>query len=287
MSPAISASRLALAPGQRKAEAGFGRRLQCAGPLEHPAGTPAPPRPHQRDRELGGEDFVIGEPLARRGRRREIGLALRRVRGGDRLVPTRPPAALQHSAGSSHSGSSGARSSAAGDGARHDPRRQAGGQRVDRLDRPDAVGLLGRDDVVGMGDLRHAVVVVDPAADHPLRADRQQPLQIVALHVEIDEHQGAGRIADKHPIGSASVAGLMALYLGLDSDDGIGGPIAGMERTDRGRCAAVDQPRRQVPQEIDDIGPGRTLDEAAKLRPDAGQHRHRREQPVERSGAHG
>jgi hypothetical protein len=36
-----------------------------------------------------------------------------------------------------------------------------------------------------------------------------------------------------------------------------------------------------MPQHIDDARPGGALDKATKLRPDAGERRHRREKPVE------
>ena len=44
----------------------------------------------QCDRELAGKDFVIGEALARRGRRRQIGLARRGVGLPQGLGPGRP-----------------------------------------------------------------------------------------------------------------------------------------------------------------------------------------------------
>ena len=109
---------------------------------------------------------------------------------------------------------------------------------------------------------------------------------MVALHVEIDEGQGAGAVAAQHPVGPAAEAGLVALDPRLDGDDRVG-PVARIEGADRGRGAAVDEPHRQMPQQVDDQRARRLLDQAAELRPDAGQHRHRREQRVEKGGAHG
>ena len=140
--------------------------------------------------------------------------------------------------------------------------------------------------MIGMDDLRHAVVILDAAADDPLGADRQQATQLVALSVEIDQHQGAAAVRDKHPRRTPPDARLVALDLGLHGDDRSLRPVARMQRSDGRRGAAIDEAHWQVPQQIDDIGAGGALDEPAELRPDAGQHRHRREQPVEKGGTH-
>ena len=60
---------------------------------------------------------------------------------------------------------------------------------------------------------------------------------------------------------------------------GLSWPIAG---------AAVRSinPGRQMPQQIDNSGAGGALDQFRERRPDAGQRRHRREQPVENGGTH-
>ena len=72
------------------AETGFGARLENSGPREQAAGAPAAQRPHQRDGELRCQDLVIGEPLARRGGRRQLGLAPWRVCRGERLTHVDP-----------------------------------------------------------------------------------------------------------------------------------------------------------------------------------------------------
>jgi hypothetical protein len=69
--------------------------------------------------------------------------------------------------------------------------------------------------MVGVRDLRHAVVVLDTAADDPLGADRQEPRQVVALDVEVDQHQRAAHVGDKNPVGPAPHARLVPLDLGL------------------------------------------------------------------------
>ncbi len=286
MSPAISAIAWRWLWVSAKPKPASARRLQRAGADEDPAGPPAAARPHQRDGELGGQDLVIGEALARRHRGIEIGGAFWRMGGGDRLAPARPEAAFAPCRVEPFRQLRRALQRRR-DGPCDEARGEAGGQLVDRLDRPHLLGLVRRDDIVGVGHLRHAVVVLDLAADHPLGADRQEALQVVALDVEIDQHQRARRIADEHPIGPPPNPGLVTFDLGLDRNDRAGRPIARVERADLRRGAAVDDPRRQVPQQIDDIGAGGALDEAPELRPDAGQCRHRGEERVEEGGTHG
>ena len=58
-------------------------------------------------------------------------------------------------------------------------------------------------------------------------------------------------------------------------------------RRDLGREAAVDDARRQMPEQIDDLRPGQPLDKLAEARPDAGQRGDRREERVEDLGAQG
>ena len=82
------------------------------GALDGAAAAALAPRAHQRDRELAGEHLVIGEPLARRGRGRQIGLAGGRV--GRRRAPRSSSAICAAAAApaSIHSGSSAARARA-------------------------------------------------------------------------------------------------------------------------------------------------------------------------------
>src|SRR4051795_782574 len=71
----------------------------------------------------------------------------------------------------------------------------------------------------------------------------------------------------------------------LDGDDRVG-PVARVQLADRRRGGAVDDAGRQMPQQIDDIEAGGALDQLGERRPDAGQHRYRREKPVENGGTH-
>src|SRR5439155_10181414 len=171
------------------------------------------------------------------------------------------------------------------DGLCHHPRREPGGQRIDRLNRFDLLGLVRRDDIIGMRDLWPAVVVIDRAADDALGADRQQPLQMVAFDAEINEAQRAGAVRAVDPIGAPAKTGFMPLDADLQRDDWAR-PVARIELAERRRGAAIDDPDRQMPQPIDAERAGGALDEPAELRSDAGQYRDRRKEPIEQSGAH-
>ena len=163
--------------------------------------------------------------------------------------------------------------------------RQAGGQRIDRLDRFDLLCLLRHHDIVRVRHLRPAAVVIDRAADDALGPDRQQALQLIASGAEIDQRQGAGAVRAMHPVGAAAETGLVTLDPDLQRDDGVG-PVAWVELADRRRGTAIDNTRWKMPQQIDDEGAGGALDQAPELRPDPGQDRNRRKQPVEKGGTH-
>ena len=88
-----------------------------------------------------------------------------------------------------------------------------------------------------------------------------------------------------HPVGAAAETGLVTLDPDLQRDDGVG-PVAWVELADPWRGTAIDNTRWEMPQQIHDEGAGGALDQAPELRPDAGQDRNRRKQPVEKGGTH-
>ena len=51
--------------------------------------------------------------------------------------------------------------------------------------------------MIGVRYLRQAAVIFDAAADDAFCARRQQALQLIALHIEIDKRQGARAIAEQ------------------------------------------------------------------------------------------
>ena len=60
--------------------------------------------------------------------------------------------------------------------------------------------------------------------------------------------------------------------------DNQGGDAAGHSLAQLRTVAAVDQPRRQVPQQVDDLGTGGALDHLGDTGPDPGQLGHRHEE---------
>ena len=127
---------------------------------------------HQRHRELAGKDLVIGEPLARRGRRQQIGLGFRGMRPVDRIAPRGPAAPLPQRRIDPFRQCRQAVERRP-DRLLHNPRGEARCQRINRLDQLEAVELVRSQYEVWVRHLRHAAVELDAAADDALRADRE------------------------------------------------------------------------------------------------------------------
>src|SRR6185312_4577358 len=89
------------------------------------------------------------------------------------------------------------------DGLLYNARRKPGGQAVNRLDEFHLGGFLGREDMVGMGDLNLVVEVLHLARDDALGAEREDFLEIIGLRVKEDEKEEAGLVAAE--IGRAHV----------------------------------------------------------------------------------
>ena len=274
--------RQTLRPGQRKAERRFDAGRQRARADDRPALGAMAARPHQRHRELAGEHLVIGEALARRVGRQEIGLGRRRMDMADGLGPGRPCAALGEGRVDPF-GQLGSAVECRRHRALHDPRGESCGQRVDRLDRLQPVELVGPQDEVGVGDLGRPVVELDPAADHPLGADRQQARKVVALDVEIGQGQPPGRVGADHPVGPGTMAVIGVVRLDAHRD---GHDLVGAQLADRRRGAPVDDAARQMPQQVDDERSGEALEELGELRADAGKRGDGCEERIEDGGTH-
>ena len=161
--------RLPLRFCQRKRQRGLEAAPQCPFGAVRAAGNGPHPRPHEQERELVGEQFVIGETGRRRtgrvdvlGPRRLVHRGQRRGEAGQ-VEPAhgfvadpfrQPRQALERGLGR------------AGDSARV----EALGQAVDRLDRGQAGELLGVHHPVGMDDLPPAVPKLELAGDPARRA---------------------------------------------------------------------------------------------------------------------
>ena len=133
--PAISAIARRCAPVSAKPSAASTGRLQGAGADDRPPLLPVAPGADQRHRELARKDLVIGEPLARRGgRQRDRPRSRGACAARDRLAPSRPAAPLAQRRVDPFRQCREAVERRP-DRPLHDARRQAGGQRIDRLDR--------------------------------------------------------------------------------------------------------------------------------------------------------
>jgi len=132
-----------------------------------------------------------------------------------------------------------------------------------------------------MRHLRHAAVELDPPADDALGADRQQPGELVALHIEINEGQGPGVVGADHPVRASPETGLVRFDAYGERCNTVG-----FERPDSWRGPPVDDTARQVPQQIDDERSGKALEQLGRLRANAWERGHRRKQLVEDGGTH-
>ena len=213
---------------------------------------------HQGDRELAGQKLVEGEARARRMHRREVALLGRRMSLGERRLPVGPAIAgeirrvlpfrqLRRAL------------DGGGDRLLHRPLGEAGGQAIDRLDPQDRLALVERHDMVGVRHLHLALVEIDLAAHHPDLARGQQLLEVILAAVEVGEAEPAGLVAAPDAIGLARIARHQVLV----DRHGDRGDLAGLGLGDLGRVAAVDHGEGQVPEQVDDQGPGQPLHELA------------------------
>ena len=164
--------RHALGAGQCKTEPGLDLGGEPAVACRDAAAAALAAGADQCDCELAGKDFVIGEALARRGQRHQIGLARRGVGLPQGLGPGRPLPPAHQAAVDPFREIRNALERCRG-GALDDARSETRCQRVDRLDRLQPVEFVGTQYQIGVRHLRDAVVELDAAADDALGADRE------------------------------------------------------------------------------------------------------------------
>ena len=181
--------------------------------------------------------------------------------------------------GSIHSGSGGGAGERVLHGAGHRLEAQALGQRVDRLERRQALGLAGAEHVVGMHHLGDAVEELDPAGDDAPAAGGQRPAQPVGAGLEVDELELGQGVADVDAV-RAAAHGRRLVQADLDLD---GHHVGKPRLADRAAQPTVDARARQGQHEVDrllDLHPG---EELGRLRPHAvkgGQRGEEREEDV-------
>ena len=272
----------ALALGERE---GQGRFDLGAEPAVACDGAPAPATrraSHQRQRQLVRQQLVIGEARAGGGAGLQVDGALGRVRRCERLIPGGPtprPGQAGLDPFRQRRGPLQRRAHRAG----HRLQRDAGGQRIDGLDRLHAVPLVERRDVVGVHHLDFAAVVLDAPAHHPQGPFRQLLVQPVALHVEEDQRQKS-RLVGAEDLGWAAPVGRRHVRVDPHRESRRGAVLCLHDF----RCVApVDQARRQVPEQVHHQRPGQPLVRRRGAGADPRKHRGRREQRVEDCRAHG
>ena len=248
---------------------------------------PAQLRPHQRQRQLTGQEFVEGKPRPERavgqyigqldrdmdavqrfGKRREFAAAdhfradpLRQVRQLLQRLRHRPPQRAE---------------------------RQSLGERIDGIDARQFCKTRLVDDAVGMHDLRHAVEHLQGAGDVTLRADRQQFLDIARRAAKIGQHHVAGIVAGMDQMRRAGIArGRWPVTVDRHFQRHHGSRHRVADLRPR---AAIDHARRQMQQQIDQpwrlVAAKQVAKQLVLFRPDAGKARDRREQRIEQSRAH-
>ena len=158
--------------------------------------------PHQPERQLPGQQFVIGQPPARRILQIDIGLVAWRVQAASgfreslenpcfattcRIDPLRQ---FRHP-----------RPATTRIALRSTLRRNAGGQRIDRFDQRQVGGVRFGDDMVRMNDGRSAVEPFDTAGDQHRSRRREAAFSShCRLGVEEDEADLAGLVMGEDPV---------------------------------------------------------------------------------------
>jgi hypothetical protein len=121
--------------------------------------------------------------------------------------------------------------------------------------------------VVGVDHVELAAEALDAAADRTHLAERQGPQQVVLTRVEEYEIDVAGRIRAAHLVGLARV---VRLHVSLDPHHD-GRDDAALGGRQMRLMAPVDQPGRQVPDDVDDQRSGQLFHQLRKPLTDARQ----------------
>ena len=165
--------RLLLRMGERVGQRLEDARAQAAFAGDAAAGLAAHVRAHQRERELAGEQFVIGKPRPGRALRRDVVRLGRAVQAAQRVGKCREALARNPGFVLPFRQVRQARERAV-HRAPHIAERQPFGERIDRLDQRQFGKALLVHHAVGMHHLQHAVVELGRAGDVARLADGQE-----------------------------------------------------------------------------------------------------------------
>ena len=146
-------------------------------------------------------------------------------------------------------------------------RRNAGGQRINRLNNWQRVKICLRQHVVGMRHLQLVAKPVNTAGNHAFFTYWQCALQPVPLGMEENKAQKSGVVLTGHTIGQGA-ARRWHVFDNLDLESG----NAPAFNFGKGRAVTpVDQSGRQMPQQINKFAACKLFQRYSQLRPDAGQ----------------
>jgi len=161
--------------------------------------------------------------------------------------------------------------------------RQARRHGIDGLGLENLVALRHRHDVIRMGHLKVVAVALDHAGHDAGFALGQNLGQVVVPGVKEHQGQHARIVRDLDLIGLAAVVGL-----GVGTDGHAqGGDAPGLGLGDLGRVAAVDDPGRQMEQQVKQPpATAQFFNHRTHARADAGQRRHGLEQREQDFRAH-
>ena len=229
---------------------------------------------HQGEGELVGQKFVIGGAAMCRGVGGRVGVGFRVVQGFDGRAPG-GPAFPRRDGGVEPVGQLGRGLDRGQHRAPEGLGRQAGGHWVDGLRFQNLVALGHRHDVVRMGYLQVVAVAFDDAGHNAGFALGQDLGQVIVPGMK--EHEGE----KTRIVGNLDLVGLTAVVgFGVGADGhGQGGDAPGFGLGDLGGIAAVDDPGRQMEQQIKQPPAAAQLfDHRSHAWTDAGQRRHGLEQ---------
>ena len=249
------------------------------------------PRPDQRQRDLPGQKFIVGEPAPGRIFRRRVERVFRIVQAGERGIEGRKTV-LAHESGVEPFRQDRHALDRLADGAAQHLGRKPRRQRIDRLDQRQVFRFAGQRDMVGMHHGRPPVEPLHAARDDDLLAFRQLLFQIGGMGMEEGQGDIVGVVMGVDAVGDRAVAArrrLMAVDGEVERNDlavdGVG---------DAGTAAAVDDRIRQHEQQVRcprsaaaQVQRQHPFDQGGHLRADAGERGDGRKQRVEQGRAHG
>src|SRR5688572_20052553 len=111
--------------------------------------------------------------------------------------------------------------------------------------------------MIGMHDLRLALIPIDVAGYEPALPLRQKTLEVIGESVEVDQRDLPRRVEAFDPVGNATIVRgrrLMAADRHFEGDDALVGQVAY-----RVAPAAIEEARGEMEEEIDNAGIGRLV----------------------------